>query len=135
MQPTTNGHHLQQCIDDCMHCYQACLQTAMEHCLQMGGPHVEPEHFRLMTSCAEICRTAAHFMLSGTQSHAYVCASCTEICTACGDSCEQIGGMDDCVQACRACAQSCHQMADEQGVAFMPRRPSMPSGLSERLPL
>ena len=105
---------MQECIADCLHCYQTCLQTAMSHCLQVGGRHVEPEHFRLMTGCAEICRSAAHFMLSRTPMYAQVCAACAEVCSACGDSCEQIGDMDDCVQACRRCEQSCRRMSSGQ---------------------
>lgn len=135
MQATPASQSMQQCIDDCMRCYQVCIQTAMNQCLEMGGSHVEPDHFRLMTSCAEICRTAAHFMLSRTQSHAYVCASCAEICGACAQSCEQIGQMDECVQACRRCEQSCRQMADEQGMSFMPQRVPGQAGLSGQLPM
>jgi hypothetical protein len=105
---------MQQCIDECLHCYRTCMQTAMNHCLETGGPHVEPEHFRLMMNCAEICRTSADFMLSSSPLHARICSACAEVCDACADSCEQIGDMDECVQACRSCAQSCHQMAGGQ---------------------
>ena len=38
----------QQCIDDCLDCHRTCLQEAMNHCLQAGGEHVAPAHFRLM---------------------------------------------------------------------------------------
>jgi len=41
--------------------------TAMNYCLEMGGKHTEPAHFRLMMACAEMCRTSAHFMLIGTE--------------------------------------------------------------------
>ena len=56
---------MQACIDECLRCYQTCLGMASNHCLPAGGKHVEPEHFRLMMACAEICRTSAHFMLIG----------------------------------------------------------------------
>ena len=46
-------------MEKCLECYSICRETAMNHCLEAGGQHVEPEHFRLMASCAEICRTAA----------------------------------------------------------------------------
>ena len=49
---------LQACIDECLRCYQTCLGTAMGYCLEQGGRHVAPEHFRLMMACAEICRAA-----------------------------------------------------------------------------
>lgn len=57
---------MQDCIDECLRCYQTCLGMAMTHCLEQGGKHVEPGHFRLMMACAEICRTSANFMLIGT---------------------------------------------------------------------
>lgn len=101
---------MDDCIDACRRCQQTCLHMAMTHCLQQGGKHVEPEHFRLMINCAEICQTAANFMLGESSLHAVVCAACAEVCTACADNCEQIGDMDECVSACRECAQSCVAM-------------------------
>ena len=60
---------MQSCIDECLRCHTTCLSTAMNHCLEEGGQHVEPKHFRLMIACAEICQTAANFMLIGTDLH------------------------------------------------------------------
>lgn len=102
---------MQACIDTCLKCYATCTSMAMNHCLELGGKHTEPEHFRLMMACAEICRTSAHFMLIGTPDHRRTCAACAEICRACAEDCENIGGMDECVAACRACAKSCDKMA------------------------
>jgi hypothetical protein len=48
------------CVEICLSCYKTCLVTAMNHCLETGGKHVEPTHFRLMMACAEMCRTSAH---------------------------------------------------------------------------
>ncbi|MEZ2141862.1 four-helix bundle copper-binding protein [Bradyrhizobium sp. DN5] len=93
-----------RCIGLCMSCYQICLGTAMNHCLETAGKHVEPKHFRLMMACAEMCRTAAHFMLINTPHHKHTCGECVE-------DCERIGGMDECVAMCRSCAQSCRAMA------------------------
>lgn len=113
------GSDMQQCIDDCLACYRTCMQSAMNRCLEAGGRHVAPEHFRLMMNCAEICRTAADFMMSSSPLHARICAACADVCEACGDSCEQLGDMDDCVQACRRCTRSCQQMAgDRMGMPF-----------------
>lgn len=109
---------MQECIDACLACHQSCLQMAMNHCLQAGGQHTEPEHFKLMINCAEICQTSANFMLSGSAHHAVICNACAQICEACADSCEQIGDMDACVQACRRCADSCNQMAQMQPQAM-----------------
>jgi hypothetical protein len=84
---------------------------AMTHCLETGGKHVEPAHFRLMMACAEICRTSAHIMLLNSPHHKHVCRECAEICTECAKDCERIGDMDDCVRACKSCAASCRAMA------------------------
>src|SRR3954447_3685207 len=100
-----------RCIALCMSCYQTCLGTAMNHCLQTGGKHVEPKHFRLMMACAEMCRTAAHFMLINTPHHRHTCGECAEICSECAEDCERVGGMEECVAMCRSCAQSCRAMA------------------------
>ena len=84
---------------------------ASNHCLEVGGKHVEPAHFRLMLACAEMCRTSAHLMLLGTEHHRHTCAEWAEICEACAESCEEVGGMDDCVRQCRSCAETCRKMA------------------------
>jgi hypothetical protein len=102
---------MQACIDACQHCHNICLQTAMTHCLRMGGQHVEEEHLRLMINCSEICQTSANFMLSHSSMHNAICAACAQVCHACQASCERIGDMDECVQACRMCADTCEAMA------------------------
>ena len=102
---------MQHCIDACTRCHQLCLQTAMTHCLQMGGKHVEPTHFTLMLNCAEVCQASANLQLSGSDFVPRLCAVCAEICEACAVSCEAVGSMDECAQACRDCAESCASMA------------------------
>ena len=104
---------LEQCIRHCLECHQICLHAAMNHCLVVGGRHTEPDHFRLMICCAEICQTSANFMLSGSDLHTLTCRVCAEICNRCADDCEAIGDMEACVNACRACAKCCAQMAGE----------------------
>lgn len=109
----TNDQSMQTCIAACDHCHQTCLRTAMNHCLESGGRHVEAEHFRLMMSCAEICQTSLNFMLSGSLYSNQLCGICAEICDACAESCEQLDGMDDCATACRECAESCREMSGD----------------------
>jgi hypothetical protein len=92
-------------------CYQVCTGMAMTHCLELGGKHVEPAHFRLMMACAEICRTSAHFMLIRSPHHKHTCRECAEICDECAKDCERIGDMQACVEACKRCAESCRRMA------------------------
>jgi hypothetical protein len=109
MDRTTLGR--QDCIEDCLRCYRACVETMMTHCLEHGGAHVEPAHIRLMMSCAEICRTAAHFMLMRSPHESHLCRECAEICEECARDCDRLGGMEDCVEQCRRCARSCRAMA------------------------
>ena len=61
-----------RCIETCLSCDRTCLSTAMDHCLETGGKHVEPAHFRLMMACAEMYRTPAHFMLINTPHHRHL---------------------------------------------------------------
>lgn len=102
---------MQQCIQECLRCHSVCLQEAMNHCLEAGGQHTEPAHFRTMLACAEICQTSANFMLMGSDLHRLTCGACAQVCEACAQSCDQVGGMEQCAEACRQCAQSCRKMA------------------------
>ena len=111
------AHHtdprMQECIDRCQSCQEACLET-VTHCLQIGGEHASPDHIGMLLSCAEICDTSARFMLLGSPHHARVCEVCAEICEACAQECQQMGdddAMQRCAEACRRCAESCRQMA------------------------
>ena len=99
------------CIDECLNCHRTCLSEAMTHCLTMGGKHTEPEHFRTMLSCAEMCQTSANFMLMQSPLHKITCGVCSQVCEACAKSCEEVGGMENCAQTCRTCAEHCRKMA------------------------
>lgn len=105
------SEHIKDCIAICTRCSQTCLGEAMTHCLEQGGDHVAPSHFRTMIACAEMCRASAAIMLTGADLHASVCRVCAEICEACARECEQLAGMEECVSVCRDCAESCRQMA------------------------
>lgn len=101
---------MQECVEACNQCYQMCLHEAMNHCLESGGEHVAPDHFRTMINCAEICQTAVNFMLSSSVFSSQLCRVCAEVCDACASNCEKIG-MDDCARTCRECAENCREMA------------------------
>lgn len=111
MEYSTLDPQMRQCIDHCLHCYRVCRETALNHCLETGDRHIETRHVRLMLDCAQICDTAASFMMGNSELHAKVCAVCADVCEACAQSCQEIGGMDACVQACQQCAEVCEQMA------------------------
>lgn len=105
---------MQACIEACSHCHQVCLQAALNHCLESGGKHVKPKHFRLLMSCAEICQVSANFQLGSSPFQHRLCGLCAEICEACADDCEKLGEMEECVKACKACAESCRRMESMQ---------------------
>jgi len=128
MHQTPQSREMQACIDACNECHETCLQM-LPYCLRAGGKHIEEQHLRLMINCAEICQTAANFMLSGSPLHGAVCAACAEICDACAESCEQVSDMEECAEACRRCAESCQDMAK----SYHPRMGGMrTSGASPR---
>lgn len=108
---------MQDCIDRCLECYQTCFSEAMRLCLPAGGKQVAGRHLGLMLNCAELCRTTAEFMMSGSALHGRVCAACAEVCSACAAACESLGDMDACVEACRRCAESCRDMAGSGAAA------------------
>lgn len=101
---------LKACIDDCQYCHLVCLAMATGHCLEKGGRHVEPEHLRTMLVCAEICRTAATVMITGSTLHRQMCAVCADTCDACISSCRDLDEMDECIAACERCKNSCESM-------------------------
>ena len=111
MDQRTQSPAQQDCIEDCLSCYRSCYGMAMTHCLERGGEHVEPRHFRLMMSCAEICAAAARFMLMRSEHAVHVCRECAEICLQCAGECDRLGDMEECAAECRRCAESCRRMA------------------------
>jgi hypothetical protein len=105
---------LQRCIAECGNCQETCLETEV-YCLKLGERFAEAHHIRVLLDCAEICQTAANFLLRGSNLHKYVCEACAEICEACARSCEAIAGhvqqMKRCIESCRRCADACREMA------------------------
>ena len=104
---------LRRCIHECDDCHDACA-AAVSHCLEMGGRHAAAAHIRLLLDCAEICRTAAGFMLRGSDLHRLTCGVCAQVCERCAASCEALRADDTmraCAEECRLCAASCREMA------------------------
>lgn len=105
--------NVKRCIENCNECRDECETTLYQHCLEMGGKHTEKKHIQLMVDCIEICQTAAHFMLRGSDMHMAVCGTCADICESCADSCDEVGGeeMKNCAETCRRCAEVCREMS------------------------
>lgn len=109
--PSSRSESMQACIHACTRCHHVCLQNAMTHCLATGGKQVEPDHFRLLMNCAEICQASANFQLTDSVFSSRLCTLCAEVCEACATSCRGLSDMADCASACDACASSCRSMA------------------------
>ena len=107
------GDAMLLCIQDCLDCHRACVQT-LAYCTRQGGPHADPDHLRLMMDCAQVCQTSADFMLRHSPLHVHTCRACAEVCQACADDCDRMASdlrMKACADTCRHCAESCRQMA------------------------
>jgi hypothetical protein len=106
---------MQECIQNCLDCHSACLNTSI-YCLQQGGQHGEAAHIALMLDCAEICQTSANFMLRQSALHMRTCALCAEVCHMCGMDCQRFADseqMQACAAMCRRCAESCQRMLSQ----------------------
>ena len=53
-----------------------------------------------MIECAEICRTAANFMLRNSEHHARICGVCAGVCDRCAEDCERLAVGDEMMQQC-----------------------------------
>lgn len=107
------ARELLDCIEQCKRCHLVCLAMATGHCLQQGGRHTEPEHFKTMLVCADVCQTAANVMIMNSTLHRQMCAVCADVCDACITSCRDLDGMDECIEACERCKTSCEAMTSQ----------------------
>jgi len=109
-----------QFIQACWDCRNECQETLFNLCLEMGGRHAEERHVKLMMDCIAICQTTADFMTRRSSMYNEVAGVCAQICAACADSCERIGGAEmlHCAEICRRCATCCAgSPADSQPIA------------------
>lgn len=105
----THTDPMKTCIELCWACRTTCHETLINHCLPMGGKHVEQDHVKGMLDCIQICQTAADFMSRESELHFDVCRACAHVCNACADSCNEMDSpeMKECAEICRKCADSC----------------------------
>jgi len=105
------SRQVQDCMEALGHCHALCLSTASVHCLESGGEHVRPQHFRLMLDCAAACAFAADALARKSQFHNRICALAADIAETCGSDCDRLGGMEACAAACREAARLCAEAA------------------------
>jgi hypothetical protein len=102
---------MRYCIEQCLACYRICHGSAMTHCLERGGEHPEPQHFRLMMACTEMGRSCAHILLLNSPLYRPACRACAEICAQCAHNCDRLGEMSERANACRHCAEACERLS------------------------
>src|SRR5260370_8637993 len=91
---------VQRSIDDCKECHLICVQT-IQYSVQQGGPHVAPDHLRLLEDCAQLCQTSEDFMLRGSPISAAVCTVCADVCAQFAVSFDHVGrGTEAHLQPC-----------------------------------
>lgn len=107
-----SSNYLKECKELCWVCRTQCQEILVQHCLQMGGAHVEQNHVKLMLDCIEMCQTAADFLDRDSALHPQICEACAKVCEACAESCQKIESeqMKKCAEICRQCAESCRKM-------------------------
>jgi hypothetical protein len=107
---------VRKCIEMSSTCHNTCVEgmiySAGKGCSQEAR-YAAPDHLRLMTDCADICRTCADIVMRGAEYASLVCGPCADICDKCAASCEQFNDpkLRDCAKICRQCAEVCRQMA------------------------
>jgi hypothetical protein len=112
-QPSELSESMLMCIQNCLDCHRACVQTFI-YCTEQGGHHTEPSHLRLMLDVAQICQTSADFMLRNSPLHQHICAACADVCQACADDCGEMAEdlrMKACADTCQHCADACREMS------------------------
>jgi hypothetical protein len=103
---------MQTCIDACLSCYTRC-EEALNHCLQQGGQHADPQMIRTLTDCAEMSRMCAEMMMRMSPMSSEMCAMVARMCDMCADACMRMPDdamMMRCADSCTECAQACRAM-------------------------
>lgn len=109
----TRDRGMQSCIDACVSCHQACMETVL-YCYELGGPYVEPSHMRLLYDCAQMCSTLQDCATLNSPSSIPLSLVVAEVCKRCASSCESFKGdrpLEKCAKVCRSCAQACSALA------------------------
>ncbi|MGZ3769512.1 MAG: four-helix bundle copper-binding protein [Bdellovibrio sp.] len=104
---------LEKCINDCLECHRACEQT-IPYCLQEEKLLSSRELIQILSNCADICRTSAHFMMWNSTFHKRTCEICSEVCAKCAQECEHFPNdpiLKTCAEICRRCFYSCQKMS------------------------
>lgn len=92
---------LNQCIQDCIACSDACLSSA--------SSATDQSHATYLHDCSELCLAAAHFMQHQNPLYGYVVNAAAEVTQRTGERCEQMGDAN-CANACKNASWSLQQV-------------------------
>ena len=93
---------MDQSIQDCITCSEACLQSATTASDQ--------QHAVYLRDCSELCLTAAHFMQHQNPLYGYVVSAAAEVTQRTGERSEQMGDTNV-ANACNNASWSLQQIA------------------------
>lgn len=96
---------LQECMEACNHCYDACLK---EDDVKMMA-----ECIRTDRECADFCGYFAQALSRNTPFVSEQAIACAKICEACGNECKKHDHdhCQKCAEACFKCAEACRDVA------------------------
>jgi hypothetical protein len=113
VQPFTIGRQTDQielCLLNFLDRHHRICRETITYCLFKGGEYTTEKLIRLLQDCAEICQTAANFMIRNSDILPAICNACAEVCLKCAEACEGLREdylMEACAEACRQCAEFC----------------------------
>ncbi len=82
-------------VEGCRHGNSLCLFTAMNHCLETGGEHVDRAHFVADGGMRSNLADLVAFHAVGSQHHAHIVRN-VPVFAECADDCQRMGHMQEC---------------------------------------
>lgn len=108
---------LDRVIDDLMHAYRVCHQSAA-YCINNGGELATLERLKAFDDCAEVNLTLANFLLRGSEHAVALARVCIDVSQACAESIQEIEHEDAQLRAayavCHHARHACLQLLGEE---------------------
>jgi hypothetical protein len=108
---------LDRVIDDLMHAYRLCHQSAA-YCIDHGGRLATLDRLKAFDDCAEVNLTLANFLLRGSEHAVMLARVCIEVSASCAHSIEDIEHSDPQLRAafavCHRARHACLQLLGEE---------------------
>lgn len=107
---------LDRVIDDLMHAYRVCHQTAA-YCIDNGDEIATLERLKAFDDCAEVNLTLANFLLRGSEHAVDLARVCITVSEACAKAIEDVEHHDPQLRAayavCRRARGACLELLGE----------------------